>query len=207
MIPLERAFDLYKDAFGVEPLNDRCDFLACLHRVCAALPKPCRVLEVGTYMGKSAFIMACAMHGTDSQLICIDPVFIEDRHVCTDAHHAWSGYHSNVSDVLCRLARHNLAQGVSIVPGFSEWVYSKWDGRSLQMVLVDSAHTGPQVTLDCRWSEHVTVGGFCLFDDWIEDVRDAAMAYFADKPNWELVHQSNAEMTEQWAITSFRRNS
>ena len=169
------------------------------------MPPHSVVLEVGTYMGKSAFAMAAALHGTGSRLICIDPIFIDGRIVCTDAHHAWSGYDSNVRDVLCRLSKYNLAHVVSIVPGFSEWVFDHWDGTEIDMVLIDGAHTTAQVSLDARWSKYVKLGGYVLYDDWIREVELAAESYYHDKPDWQLVHKSTSAMTPEWSITAYRR--
>lgn len=207
MITLEATRDYYQQAFGHNFDDDRGLFLECLYKTCIELPKPATVLEVGTFQGKSAFVMACALHGTGSRLICVDPIFIQDRIVCTDAHHAWSAYETSLRDVLCRLSKFNLAHIVSVVPGFSEWVFNKWDGTLLDMVLVDGAHTEPQVALDARWSQYVKPGGYCLYDDWIEETERAAEAYYKDKPEWELVHKSTAEVTPRWAISAFRRKS
>ena len=197
----------YNHVFGCDFELDRGQFLECLYTTCIELPKPATVLEIGTYQGKSAFAMACALHGTGSRIICVDPIFIDDRIVCTDGHQPWSSYGTSLRDVLCRFARYDLAHMVSIVPGFSSWVYDHWDGLPLDMLFVDGAHTEFDVAMDCRWSTHVKVGGFALFDDWILPVEKAVEAYYKDRPEWELLHKSTAPVTPRWAISAYRRNA
>lgn len=214
-ISYDQALDLYTQAFGIDPRVDpdseRRGYLRSLYEYAAMLPKPCRILEIGTYRGCSAGIMACALHGTPSQIICIDPVFEGGELYCDDVCvEKRVRYASELRNVVNRWSVMQVSHLISVIPRTSAEVFSIWDQTMLDMVLVDGAHTAAMVGIDCRWLEHVRVGGIFVVDDWIEEIRDAVLKYFSTRPNWSLEFESTSTPPDehpQWAITLFRRNS
>ena len=212
-IPLKEAFDLYAEAFGKHPLDEpdseRRGFLTSLYRYCEMLPRPCRVVEIGTYRGCSAAIMACALRGTGSQIICIDPVFETGERWCADScPEKRVRYASELRNVVNRWSRMGVSHMISVIPTDSASALWRWDGSPIDLVLVDGEHSREAVTVDSGWSKFVRPGGYVAYDDWIEEVRSAAMEYFKDKPEWELLYQSTDKPPDehpQWAITLYQR--
>jgi len=103
-----------------------------------------RILEIGTFWGYSAAVMAEA--APEAQIVTLNP----------KAHEV-------------PIARQNLSAylNVKVVEAFS-WDYLKdCDGQTFDMIFVDGDHK--RVTLDLPFWEHIVPGGLFLFHDYSPD--------------------------------------
>lgn len=211
-IPFEQTLDRYEAAFGIRPGvgpdSERVEYLRCLHKYCWELPKPAVVVELGCYRGASTAVMACALWGTGSKIVTVDPVFETGEYWCKDpCAEGRVRYASELRNVVNRWHMMGVDSLVSVVPATSNAALASWDGLPIDMALCDAEHTREAVREDCRWAKHVKIGGIYVLDDWIEPVKQGANDYFANLGWWKLVHESTSAPTDQWGITAYRRDS
>lgn len=211
MISLEETKRRYNAAFDCDfdSPAERPDYLVSLWRYCETLRTPAIVVELGVYTGRSTAVMACALHGSYSRIVAIDPVFGSGELWVPD----WCPegrvrYASELRNVVNRWSAMGVAHLISTVALTSAEAYEMWDGTSVDLVVVDGEHSASAVTEDSRWSVWVSPGGMMCYDDWVEVTAKAARSYFSTRPEWRMIHESTRPVTDQgWALTLWRRNA
>ena len=152
--------------------------------------------------------MACAIRGTNSRIVTIDPVFRTGEVWVRDAHRKSPGcYESNIRDVLNKITAAGLDGIVSIVPDYSFNVLTRWDGRMIDLLHVDGAHTYNDVLRDCDWMQFVKPGRWAAFDDWIAPVERAVIEYVSGHPEWQLLHKSTDSPDGDMVVTLLQKIS
>ena len=186
----------------------RPDFLGSLYTYAVKLPDNSLIVEIGTNQAQSTIAMACAIRGTNSRIITIDPVFRTGEVWVRDAHWKGSGcYESNIRDVLNKITAAGLDGIVSIVPDYSFNVLTRWDGRMIDLLHVDGAHTYNDVLRDCDWMQFVKPGRWAAFDDWIAPVERAVIEYVSGHPEWQLLHKSTDSPDGDMVVTLLQKIS
>lgn len=198
IIPLEEAL---KFAGGQRP-----DYLTSLYKYTLIVPDGGRIVELGCYKGDSTVMIACGAKGRDIQIITVDPVFQHGGSFVPDAHLKYPGFHaSSLVRFLNRLSEAGLDGMVSVVPDYSWNLLKRWDSRKIDLLFVDAEHSHEGAKRDAEWMQHVRVGGWAAWDDWISAVSSAVLEHIADKPYWKLLHQSTDTPTSDYCITILQR--
>lgn len=177
--------------------NGRLDHLYYLFHYASLLPNGSRIVEIGTQFGDSALAMAMGIKGADSVIITIDPCLLATNEIKkrdTEFSKLEFGFtESNVNSILERVKQAGLEGYIIPIPGTSEEVLKRWDGRKIDMLFVDGTHTYEAVKIDCQWMQYIPAGGVAVFDDWIEPVERAVKEYVSDKPEWEMLTTSTSQ--------------
>lgn len=178
--------------------GSRPDYAKRLFEIGKLLPNPALVVEIGAFVGGSSICFAHALRGTRGHIISIDARFVahsegdglEARYASNEI--ATTVVNTTQDYVFSFLKNIQLAKVegyVSLVPGFSEDVYQRWDKRPIDLIYIDGAHTYEAVKKDCQWLDEVVAGGYAAFDDWIRPVEQAANEYFASHGGWTKVDE------------------
>ena len=201
MIDLASAIQLVVSSPG-----DRLDYFESLYRYASMLQKPCQIVEIGS--GKSTIVMACAIHGTESQIVTIDPIFKTGSYLTPDAHRPGGSYHTMESSHLVgfheAIRRGGLESAIRIVPRTSREARTQWDGSLIDLLFVDGEHT-EQVVDDCEWMQYVRPGGYAAFDDWFDVIELSVSRYMLDHPGWALLHRSTNPPKDGMVVTLFQK--
>ena len=204
MIAIETVLAQIKKRYS--PAYIREDYLRCLWAYASWLSTPAIVVEIGTQYGCSLVTMAAALHGTDSRLYGIDPVFATGIFTYLDLHEPYSLTQVSSEEKVRELAR---ACGISdeeimLIPERS-WEYlPKWN-TPLDLLFVDGEHGYEPVKKDCEWLRWVKPGGYAVFDDWLWDVERAVKEYIANKPQWHILHEGTHRPEGEMVVTILRR--
>lgn len=118
-----------------------------------------RVLEIGSYQGRSTVVLAAALADSGGQVVAVDP-FVDD----------WK-YGSPVtrSRFEEHLARAGVAAGVRLVADYSTAVRPTWT-EPLDLLFVDGKHDVLTVLDDLKFAAHVRQGGRLLVHDCFSSV-------------------------------------
>jgi hypothetical protein len=135
-----------------------------LYERAAAVPPGGRIVEIGSYRGRSAIVMANALGTASVELVAIDPHAGNDRgpqeiHGSADEGEADNGaFRAN-------LARAGVAEAVRHVRLPSQEALGSVDGP-IDLLYVDGAHRlGPATDDIARWGARVRPGGSMLVHD------------------------------------------
>ena len=185
--------------------GSRPDFLGSLYTYAAKLPDNSLIVEIGTNQAQSTMAMACAIRGTNSRIVTIDPVFRTGEVWVRDAHRKSPGcYESNIKDVLNKITAAGLDGIISIVPDYSWEALKRWDGREISLLFIDGAHYPDDLRADLEWTRFIKHNGFLVVDDWFKEIKESCLAYLSDKP-FKLLHESTDAPTEEFCVTIFQR--
>lgn len=197
--------DVLSSAKRLDPGCYREDYLVCLYRYVARLPKPCRVLEVGCYHGQSTLLMAAAMKGSDSQLITVDPIFRTGIYHAPDVNKSGIFYQADLSRLYEEIALLKLDGYITVIPDHSWNLLNRWDGRLFDLIFIDGEHTYKAVKKDCGWMQFVKPGGFAVFDDWIDKVELAVQEYIQNHDGWTILHESTSLPNDFMVLTLLQK--
>ena len=153
-----------------------------LHDAALAVPVAAPLLEVGSYLGKSALYLAAAARVRGTQVISVD------HHRGSEEHQPGWEYHEpqlvdpdvGLLDTLAGFRR-TIAMAaaedvvVSVVTR-SETFAGLWAGP-LALVFLDGSHTDESAQRDLRcWAPHLAVGGILAIHDVFPDPQDGGQA-------------------------------
>lgn len=205
MIPLNSAIKLaattYENGDPIRP-----DYLECLYNYVKNLvPDGGTILEVGTKLGDSTIAMGAACVGRGIKIYTVDPVFRTGFWHCADAHKLdghW--YHSSYEVWQERIRKCGLEGIIETLAMTSEEALVGWN-RPLDLAVIDGCHTYDAVTIDCRWLEHVKIGGYAAFDDWFDEIERAVRNYINGK-SWQILHENTKPQDGYMVTTLLRKN-
>lgn len=179
--------------------NRPLEFYQCVYSYMSLLPANPLIVEVGTYLGKSLIVMACALAGQDFHIVTMDPIHKAGTITCPDANQPVQYYEGDTLGLEYRLTLLGLRQHVTILPMTSMEALAQWDGRQIDFVVIDAEHTAAAVQRDCQWLDYVKIGGYVQFNaGHYGAIDEGANAYFVDHPGWELVHHLGHLDTGGW---------
>lgn len=203
MIPIDQALEL---ALSLDPGCRRIDYLTSLYEYASRLPKPCRIVEIGCYHGQSTCMMACAIHGTGSELYTIDPLFAKEEVLAPDAEEPKGIlYRWGLREFLDVIQQYHLSDVVYFIPEYSHVALSHWKEKPVDLLFVDGEHSVAGVLKDCEWMRVVRSGGYAAFDDWMAAVEHAVQEYIADKPEWKILHESTDTPQDYMCVTLLQK--
>lgn len=197
-IPLDIALKLSGE--------QRPDYLSSLYRYASMLPHPALIVEIGCFLGDSTIMMACALKGTGSHIMTIDPIFQSGKILVIDANSASPGFkESSLIQFLNRISSARLDGYISVIPDYSYSVLERWDGRPIDLLFVDGQHTFSAVKKDVEWMQFVKPGGYSAFDDWMDPVERAVQDYVKEHVEWTILHESTDAPKDNMCVTLLKK--
>lgn len=167
----------------------RADYAKNIYDYADELPANSIILEVGTMCGASAICMMGALQNRNAHLYTIDPAMMSDEDIklhwnrIANSDVLFDGT-STYDSVKSTIDATEFKDNITLLPGFSEDVYNKWDkGCIIDLLYIDGCHTYPAVLKDMEWVNYVKPGGFVVLDDWIIPVEQAFKEYNANHGN------------------------
>lgn len=148
------------------------------------------VLEVGSWKGRSSYILAAICQERNAKLTCIDSFkgLVLKDHVKYNLYHGEGGYYKEAEqEDFIHFIKENLkGMPVKFLKGDSRDFYKRFFNETFDLVFVDGDHDMPIVQLDMEnfWPK-VKVGGvFCGHDyEYPNDVAKAVNSLF----KWEEI--------------------
>ena len=136
---------------------------AVLFYLAYTLPPPGRIVEIGSFKGKSTSWLASALQlgKTDEKLLAIDP-HLEANKQGVVGHNSQPGSHEAFLENLLRL---KLTPYVQPVRKTSQDAAQGWN-EPLKLLFIDGSHLYPDVLTDLRlWEPWLKIGGvICMHD-------------------------------------------
>jgi predicted O-methyltransferase YrrM len=175
--------------------------------IIATLPEGARLVEVGSYKGKSAVFIATQMEAQDRgmSLTCVDHWEGSDE----PDHHADEDVRSGR---LFEVFMENIAgfQNIEVVREASPFAASFFENDSIDFLYLDAAHDRESVAADIEaWWPKVAPGGWMIGDDYLwPGVKEAVRGAFPDEheaigmyPAW-VVRKAEADQGESQSVVS-----
>jgi hypothetical protein len=135
-----------------------------LYERAAAVPPGGRIVEIGSYRGRSAIVMANALGTASVELVAIDPHAGNDRGP-QEIHGSADEGEADNDAFRANLARAGVAEAVRHVRLPSQEALGSVDGP-IDLLYVDGAHRlGPATDDIARWGARVRPGGSMLVHD------------------------------------------
>lgn len=186
----------------------RPDYLASLYAYAYDLGDSPLIVEIGTYYGNSAIVMAHAVKKKGGHVISIDPALrAEGAQVIDEDDLPSKHFQSSIYDIYKDIAFQKLDSYITLIPDYSEHVLARWDGRQISALFVDGAHSYREVSKDCRWMQHIKLGGYAAFDDYLSGVEQAIKEYIAHKPEWKIIYESTHQRHDQYCVTILKKGN
>lgn len=129
----------------------------------AHVPRAQSIVEIGSYLGKSAAYLATGSQlGRSAPVFCVDPWDLEGN--------AGGRFRFNSSGMVARfytqLARADVLPEVTAFRAFSVDVARTWT-RPIGLLYIDGSHTEADVRKDwLAWSPYLAPGAAVAFDDY-----------------------------------------
>lgn len=140
------------------------------------------LLEIGSYCGKSAYVMGCACKSRGSVLFSVDHHTGSEEQQPGEAYFDPELYDRALSRVNTlpffhgTLVKNGLTDIVIPVIGSSECVGRFWQ-TPLAMVFIDGGHSFESALADFNtWAAHIKPGGFLVFHDIFLDPEKGGQA-------------------------------
>ena len=161
----------------------RADYALNLYTYADAMPANSIILEVGTMCGASAICMMGALQNRNAHLYTIDPAMMTNEDIVkhkdriANSEVLFNGT-STYDSVRSTIDATEFKDSITLLPGFSEDVYNKWDkGCIIDLLYIDGCHTYDAVLKDMQWVNYLKPGGLLVMDDWIQPVEQAMIEW------------------------------
>jgi len=171
-------WDAFVEADGFMPQDEA----LALHAAAVDGARVGPLLEIGTYLGKSAILLTDAARRHGRKLITVD------HHRGSEEHQVGWEYHEprlvdpqvgqidTLPGARRALALAGVEQDVILIVGRSPQVAALW-GTPLGFVFIDGGHTDEAAQADyAGWAPHVAVGGLLAIHDVFADPADGGQA-------------------------------
>ncbi|MFE9427931.1 class I SAM-dependent methyltransferase [Kitasatospora sp. NPDC006697] len=201
--PAPEVLAAFEAADGFMPVDEGLALYAAAVEAAERTGLP--VLEIGTYCGRSAILLADAARRTGTVALTVD------HHRGSEEQQPGWEYHDTtlvdpevgLMDTLPRfrrtLHRAGLEQHVIALVGRSPQVAAVWGGR-LALVFIDGGHTDEHATGDYEgWAPHLADGGLLVVHDVFPDPADGGQAPY------RVYLRALAEGFEEVAVTGSLR--
>ena len=123
------------------------------------LPAGARVVEIGSYQGRSTAVLGCAARDRGVALIAVDP-FVDGR---------LFGGEPTRGKFEKNIAAAGLTDVVELVAEYSTRLRPGWT-RRFDLLYIDGKHDYWTFTDDLRWSEHLADGGEIVVHDCFSSI-------------------------------------
>ena len=151
--------------------------LSLLYHLAVAADGPGRVVEIGSYLGRSTIVLARAVADTNRE-----PV------VAVDPHTAALGIENlpprdTRAEFLANLTTAGVRDNVELVRDYSVRAAADWDGAPIRLHFIDGWHTREAVREDVGcWADCFTPDAVVVFDDYMvfDGIRQAVRELQAD---------------------------
>jgi hypothetical protein len=158
-----------------------------LFAAAGAVPGGGRIVEIGSFRGRSAIVLARGAR-PDVEVLCIDPHVGSDRGPREVAARPALG-EEDLAAFRLNLARAGVSERVRHVRDFSSLALRAFDGP-VDLLFVDGAHRfGPARSDLVRWGERVPDGGRMLVHDAFSSVGVtlALLTATVPRPSWRYL--------------------
>jgi len=148
-----------------------------------------RIVEIGSYRGKSCVILALGAEDVNGRVTAIDP------HMNLGSLDNTLYGQGDADEFYAAIARHNVAHRVTKLKMTSAEALSKWNNAEIDLLWIDGDHSYDGIRFDLeKWSPFVRPGGIIAAHDFahLDDVRRA----------WRDVIES----TGKWSPSGFVRS-
>ncbi len=114
--------------------------------------RPQTILEIGTYVGRTAFLFACALERNQyGRIFTVD---------------------NNESGVLpqakARFAQSQLNDRTTLIERSSQDAFANWVRTKIDILFIDGSHSYLDASADfALWSRHISVGGIIVMHDTV----------------------------------------
>ena len=123
------------------------------------LPDGARIVEIGSYQGRSTAVLGCAARDRGVALIAVDP-FVDGR---------LFGGEPTRGKFEKNIAAAGLTDVVELVAEYSTRLRPGWT-RRFDLLYIDGKHDYWTFTDDLRWSEHLADGGEIVVHDCFSSI-------------------------------------
>ncbi len=159
-----------------------------LYRTAQSLPNPCKIVEIGSWKGKSTFCLAKGIRS--GFVVAIDPFDAAGESGSRELYHAQQGSAPLVEQFKSNLAPYGLLDKIDIRAGYS----SAFAGaiKEIDFLFIDGDHSKEGCEYDFRtFGPEVKRGGFLGFHDY--DKRRLELG-----PGW--VVETIVRPSAEWAF-------
>ena len=190
----------------------RPDYSERLYHISESLASTKLIVEIGSFVGGSSICLAHPhLMKHDFTILCIDLRYLSYEELNSRSNEFAANDLADSMEAQMRDGTflHDMYHHIQFVrgegriipiPGFSEDVYARFDHRPVDICYIDGSHQYEAVKKDVRFLEDVRIGGYAIFDDWINVVEQAVNEYFSSHGGgWKLVD----DQFPRW----FRRDS
>ena len=147
-----------------------------LFQTALCLPNRCNALEVGSYLGASAYVIGEAIRGLGGTLHCVDTW--QNQAMDEPERDTWNQFTSNTCGLAATLVPH---RGLSVE-------VSRELSVALDFLFLDGDHSEEAVESDLSaWLPKVKPGGVVAMHDigWAEGVRKGIERHLKGRTSWE----------------------
>ncbi len=137
----------------------------CLFDLVSSLPNNARIIELGSFLGRSTVTMAFASRGTDRQIYAIDTFEGNKDDFKSGANKVhWQG-NSFLGVFQHHVDRNGLTDLVTPLKGWTNEIAKHWSTQ-VDMIFIDAGHTYEAVKEDVElYYDHVKPGGIVALHD------------------------------------------
>ena len=134
-----------------------------------------KVVEVGSWKGRSSYVMAAACQTVGAKLLCIDSfkgLLLGEEHINWSLYHGSGGYYSegnngSVLPTFLTVMQEFIPQTVTPVEADSRQAHQDISDYSCDVVFIDGDHDEPVIGMDLRnYVSKVRPGGIYCGDDY-----------------------------------------
>lgn len=178
-----------------------------LFRVALLLPPNSLVVEIGSWLGKSSFILAKAIENKNGKLYCIDPFdgSGDPQSIVSYQKNINKLKINNLKDEFIKNMRvGEVLDIITVLEGRSDDFVQKFN-QNINLLFIDGDHRLKYIERDWNnWSIKVKKGGFVIFDDVYyqkpvihKAPKQVIEKYILPDKNWMKVSLVDALFTAQ----------
>ena len=168
-------------------IGPRTGFAKSIYTEANKMPKDCRILDIGGFMGGSSITMALTVKDRGGLVYTINPSFTPEG----DKNKKYLDMGMPLAgdlDSFMGFVKTFGAEGY-VIPliGSSEEILAKHDGSLFDMVFIDAWHVYEATKIDVKWLDYTKENAIAQFDDFAGGVEKAATEYFSEHKEWKRI--------------------
>ena len=168
---MNKALENIYSLKGFMPQHEGTALMKWCSEFCTSNP----VLEIGSFCGKSAHLIAYALQGSKQKVFTIDHHLGSEEHQADQEYFDPEIYDENLKLVntlpifIKNLGSQNLSSKIIPLIGKSKDIAKAWNGK-LGLLFIDGGHAFETALQDYNsWKEHIAEDGVLVFHDIYED--------------------------------------